>query len=76
MVTMESKRQSEITAKIKEDGSIRFFRNDAKKSGVSELACCTESGVANTLTTNGLKVILKAKEEKMSKIELKRLGNI
>lgn len=73
MVTMESKRQSEITAKIKEDGSIRFFRNDAKKSGVSELACCTESGVANTLTTNGIKCFLK--EKKKSEIKVEQIGN-
>jgi len=70
---MESKRQSEITAKIKEDGSIRFFRNDAKKSGVSELACCTESGVANTLTTNGIKCFLK--EKKKSEIKVEQIGN-
>ena len=49
----ESERQKSICAKFMQDGSIRFYRNDKRKSSVSELQCQSAEGVAHTITTLG-----------------------
>ena len=49
----ESVRQRSIRAKLQDDGSIRFYKDDARKSGVSELQLQNGDGVACTITTTG-----------------------
>ena len=59
IVESESPRQSKIRTKVKENGNIRVYRDDEKKSGVSEFGnIINPENTADTLTTSHVPKIL------------------